>query len=88
MKTILTSERDGVKGYIPPPNRDKRRELKGYFMVNFATEGDLYKKNREILDKANPVLVQARRRFEQFDLKNLMKRREQRVLKNSIATTR
>lgn len=74
-----------MNGYEPPEPEPDRRTLKGYFMLNYPTSGDLFLKERKLTEVTNPVAVAKQRHFEAWDRKNLEKRREQKILTNKAA---
>ena len=77
-------ERKSINGYQPNPEKIVRRKLKGFFLVDFPHSTDLFLKEKKILEITNPVSFAKQRHYESTDLKNLEKRREQRVLKNKL----
>jgi hypothetical protein len=77
-------EKEKAKGYQAPAFKVKRRKLKGFFMVDFPTDHDLVKKEKNLLEKTNPVAVEKQRKLEAAEYKNLERRRAQKVLKNKL----
>ncbi|OMJ83113.1 hypothetical protein SteCoe_16034 [Stentor coeruleus] len=77
-------EKDTMKGYQAPSPKLVRRQLKGFFMVGFPTSSDLFVKEKKVLEVTNPVAIRKQKHIEAVDLKNLVKRREQRILKNKL----
>ena len=73
-----------AKGYEAPPIKIERRQLKGFFMVDFPTSSELFMKERRMIEITNPASVAKQRHIEATDFKNLAKRREQRVLTNKL----
>ena len=81
----LDVEKANMKGYQPPPPIEERRKLKGYFMMNYMTSGDLFMKEKRVMEVTNPVVISKQKHFETMDRKMLEKRREQKILKNRIS---
>jgi hypothetical protein len=77
-------EKQTINGYQPPANKVARRQLKGFFVVEYPTTSDLFIKEKKLLEITNPVALSKQRHMENTDLKNLEKRREQRILKNKL----
>ena len=72
-------------GYQPPTPVLEKRKLKGYFMQNYQTSGDLVRKEKRIMEVTNPVVIAKRKQFDLMDRKMFEKRREQKILRNRIS---
>jgi hypothetical protein len=80
----LKHEKETAKGYQAPEKKTTRRKMKGFFLFEFPTSSQLVKKEKAMLELTNPVAVEKQRRLDSIDTKNLLQRREQRILKNKL----
>ena len=83
-----SKEKETMKGYQAKPTKSERRKMKGLLMVEFQTCHDLFRKEKIVWEKTNPVAVEKQKKIENFEYKNLERRREQRILKNKLIEQR
>ena len=57
-----------------PKSKVLRRKLKGFFLKEFKTSGELFSQEKQIWEASNPELVKKRRRIEELDRKMLEKK--------------
>ena len=82
--SINAQEKESAKGYRAPARKVPHRKLKGVFMVEFPTSHDLFRKEKEVLEKTNPVAIEKQKRVETAEYNNLERRRAQKILKNKL----
>jgi hypothetical protein len=70
----LEKEKKNSTGYIRPKSKILRRKLKGFFLKDFKTSGELFDKEKKVWQITNPELVKKRKRMEELDRKMLEKK--------------
>ena len=70
----LDREKKNLTGYVRPKSKVLRRKLKGFFLKEFKTSGELFSQEKQIWEASNPELVKKRRRIEELDRKMLEKK--------------
>ena len=71
----LETEKKYSKGYVRPKSKQKRRKLKGVFLKEFKTSGELFSVEKKIRELSNPTLVNKMKRLEKLDREMLEKKR-------------
>ena len=79
LKNKLNFEKINSKPFVPKIYKEERRKLKGFFMKEFVTSGELFEKEKSLTKITNSKYFEKLKRFEMVDRKNLEKRIEQRV---------
>ena len=80
----LESEKQNSKGYVRPRSKVLRRKLKGFFLKDFKTSGELFNTERRIWQATNPTLFQKLKKYEEFDRRMLEKKsKAARLLQNN-----
>ena len=59
--------------------------MKTKFQITVENEGDRWRKDKKWQAKANPIALEAEKKWNENDIKMLKKRRHQRILKNKAA---
>lgn len=77
-------EKETMKGNQIKKTKQERRKMKGFFMVDFQTGHDLFRKEKQVWERTNPVAIEKLRKSEAAEYKNLQRRREQKILKNKL----
>ena len=77
-------EKESMKGNQVRKPKHERRKMNGFFMVEFKTSHDLFRKERKVWEKTNPTAIEKLRKYEAAEYKNLERRREQKILKNKL----
>lgn len=77
-------EKETMKGNKVRKPKQERRKMKGFFMIEFKTSHDLFRKEKKVWEKTNPVAIEKLRKTEAAEYKNLERRREQKILKNRL----
>ena len=67
--------------YTPKVIKEEKRKLKGFFMNEYPTSGELFQKDLNVRKVTNPTLFEKLKYNEMIDRKQLEKRREQRSLR-------
>ncbi|OMJ75577.1 hypothetical protein SteCoe_25275 [Stentor coeruleus] len=75
----LLKDRKTFKPYVPKLAKEERRKMKGYFMKDFITSGQLMEKEKEMRKITNSKFFERIKHWEMLDRKNLEKRKEQRI---------
>lgn len=70
----LEKEKKNSTGYIRPKSKILRRKLKGFFLKDFKTSGELFSQEKKIWESSNPELVKKRKKMEELDRKMLEKK--------------
>ena len=76
----LEHEKINSKGYVRPTSKVNRRKLKGFFLKQFKTSGELFQIERKIRERTNPALLEKHERMEQLDRKMLEKKKKATIL--------
>ncbi|OMJ88497.1 hypothetical protein SteCoe_9530 [Stentor coeruleus] len=56
--------------------KETRRKMKGYFYTKFKTSSDLIKIENNICQKTNPILIEKKDKFEEFEKNTLERKRK------------
>lgn len=82
LSTKLEFEKKTSKGYIRPKSKVKRRKLKGFFLKEFRTSGELFQVEKRLTEQTNPILYQKLKKKEEFDRKMLEKKKLGKINQN------
>lgn len=72
----LEHEKKNSKGYERPKSKINRRKLKGFFLKQFKTSGELFQLEKKMHEKTNPALLSKLERLEKLDREMLEKKRK------------
>ena len=76
----LEYEKKNNKGYVQPKLKAARRKMKGFFLKQFKTSGELFQIERKVREKTNPALYQKLEHFEKADREMVEKKRNAMIL--------